>query len=146
MEIAVRILVIVGAGWLLGISSATALDWMQCLTIESDAERLACYDLITAESASAGHPNSSNDWDAEKDMIISRCREEMEEHGSRMVKYCVDKDIAAYEQLVTYPSSHATFITRCIKEMGEHGWRMVKYCADKDIAAERALGKIQNSQ
>ena len=144
MEIAVRILVIASAGWLLGISTATALEWMQCSPIESDAQRLACYDLIAVESA--GHPISSNDWDTEKDMIISRCRKEMEEHGSRMVKYCVDKDIAAYEQLETYPSSHTTFITRCIKEMGEHGWRMVKYCADKDIAAERALGKIQNSQ
>ena len=54
--------------------------------------------------------------------------------------------VAAYEQLMTYPSSHTTFITRCIKEVGEHGWRMVKYCAEKDIAAERALGIIQISQ
>ena len=73
---------IAGAGWLLGIITATALDWMQCSTIESDAERLACYDLIAAESA--GHSISSNDWNTENDMIISRCREEMEEHGSRI--------------------------------------------------------------
>ena len=144
MKIAVRNLLIAVAGCLFGINTATALDWMHCSTIELDAERLACYDSIAAESAE--RRISSNDLDTEKEIIISRCREKWGDHGSRMVKHCVDEDMAAYEQLVTYPSSHAAFITRCIKKWGEHGWRMVRHCADEDIAAERALSKIQNSQ
>ena len=142
MKIAVRILVIAGAGCFFSINTVTALDWIHCSTIERDAERFACYDSIAA--ASAGRHISSNDFDTEKDIIISRCREEMGGFGSAMVKICVDQDIAAYEELVTYPDSHTTFITRCVKEMGDYGWQMVKHCADQDIAAERALRKIQN--
>ena len=144
MKIAVRILIIAGANCLFGINTVTALDWMQCSTLERDVERLACYDSVVAEST-GGH-DSSNDWDSEKDMIISRCREEMGGYGSAMVKHCVDEDIAAYEELVTYSDSQTAFVDRCIKEMGDYGWRMVKHCTDKDIAAERALRKIQNSE
>ena len=114
MKIAVRNLLIAIAGYLLGISTATALDSMHCSTIELDAERLACYDSIAAESTE--RHISSNDLNTEKEILISRCREEWGEYGSRMVKHFVDEDLTAYEQLVTYPGSHTAFITRCIKE------------------------------
>ena len=140
----VRNLVMAGISCFFCINTVTALDWMQCTTIERDAERLICYDAIAAESA--GRHISSNEPDAEKDMIILRCREEMGEYGSATVKHCVDRDIAAYEELVTYPDSHTAFITRCIKEMGDYGWRTVKHCADRDIVAERALRGIQNTE
>ena len=144
MKIAVRNLLIAAAGCLLGISTATALDWTQCSTIEHAAERLACYDSIAAESA--GRHISSNDWNMEKEIIISRCRTQMGGYGSAMVKACVDRDITAYEELTDYLDSFAAFIDRCKKQMGEYGWAMVKACADRDIAAERALGKLQNPQ
>ena len=63
-----------------------------------------------------------------------------------MVKACVDRDIAAYEEVADYPDSLTVFIARCKRQMGEYGWAMVKACADRDIAAERALGKLQNPQ
>ena len=144
MKIAVRNLLIACAGCLFGISTATALDWMQCSTIEHDTERLSCYDSIAAESA-GGHI-SSNDWNMEKEIIISRCRTQMGGYGSAMVKACVDRDIAAYEEVTDYPDSLTAFIARCKRQMGEYGWAMVKACADRDIAAERALGKLQNPQ
>ena len=75
MKITVRILLMAGAGCLFGISTATALDWMQCSTIEHAAERLVCYDSIAAETA--GHHISSNDWNMEKEIVISRCRRQM---------------------------------------------------------------------
>ena len=74
-------------------NTETALDWMQCTAIERDAERLACYDAIAAESA--GRHISSNEPDTEKDMIILRCREEMGDYGWRMNRHCTDRDIAA---------------------------------------------------
>ena len=144
MKIAVRIFLIASAGCLFGISTATALDWMQCSTIEHAAERLVCYDAIAAESA--GRHISSNDWNMEKEIVISRCRTQMGGYGSAMVKACVDQDIAAYEELADYSDSFTAFIARCKKQMGEYGWAMVKACADQDIAAERALGKLQNLQ
>ena len=144
MKIAVRYLLIAGAGCLFGISTATALDWMQCSTIKHDSERLACYDSIAVESA--GRHILSNDWNMEKEIIISRCRTQMGGYGSAMVKACVDQDITAYEEVADYPDSLTAFIARCKKQMGDYGWAMVKACADQDIAAERALSKIQNSQ
>ena len=74
MKIAVRNLLIASAGCLLGISTATALDWMHCSTIELDAEHLACYDSIATESTE--RHISSNDLNTEKEILISRCREE----------------------------------------------------------------------
>ena len=72
-----------------------------------------------------------SDGAAERQKIIARCREEMGEHGSAMVKYCADKDIAAYRALQSYSAELHPFVERCIGEMGSYGWSMVKYCADK---------------
>ena len=75
----------------------------------------------------------------ERKVVIARCRTQMGEYGSAMVKACVDQDMAAYEALQAYPDDHAPFIERCVRHMGEYGWSMVKACADQDIEAERAL-------
>ena len=66
----------------------------------------------------------------------------MGEHGSAMVKYCAEKDIAAYRALQRYAEELRPFIERCTREMGPYGWSMIKYCADKDIDAERALNDM----
>ena len=127
------------------IGGTEASDLASCAAVEDDAERLACYDLLAKETReeSAGElPTAESDEAAERTRIISRCREEMGEHGSAMVKYCAEKDIAAYRALQRYAEELRPFIERCTREMGPYGWSMIKYCADKDIDAERALSDL----
>ena len=124
---------------------AKASDLANCANVKDDAERLACYDLLARDSLSQeareGSANASDEA-AEREKIISRCREEMGEHGSAMVKYCAEEDIAAYRALQSYPAEFRPFVERCTREMGLYGWSMVKYCADEDIDAERALNDM----
>ena len=126
-------------------SSAQASDLASCAQVKDDAERLACYDLFAKEllpqEAREPTPDASDEA-AEREKIISRCREKMSEYGSAMVKYCAEEDIAAYRVLKSYPTELHPFIERCIGEMGRYGWSMVKYCADEDIDAERALSDM----
>lgn len=68
---------------------AKASDLATCANVRDDAQRLACYDLIAkeAQEETAGElPTAESDEAAERTRIISRCREEMGEHGSAMVK------------------------------------------------------------
>ena len=124
------------SGYALGVEAASALDWERCAAIKQDMERLACYDTIVAGMKPRVSSDVSHD---ERNAVISRCRAQMGEYGSAMVKACVDQDMAAYEALQTYPDDRASFIDRCAKQMGKYGWSMVKACADQDIEAERAL-------
>ena len=124
---------------------AEASDLATCTSVEDDLKRLACYDRLAEETLaredrqrSAG----SRDETAERERIVSRCREEMGPHGSAMVKFCVDEDLAAYRSLQRYPAELHPFVQRCEKEMGPYGWSMVKFCADEDISAERALNDM----
>ena len=124
---------------------AKASDLADCANVKDDAERLACYDLLAKESLSQeGNETTADasDESAERKKIILRCREEMAEHGSALVRYCAEKDIAAYRALQRYPLEHRPFVERCAGEMSEYGWNMVKYCADKDIDAEQALSDM----
>ena len=124
---------------------ANASDLASCAKVNDDAQRLACYDLLAKESLSQEVPESSADASeeaAERKRIISRCREEMGEYGSAMVKACADQDIEAYQALASYSGELRTFIDRCEREMGRYGWSMVKACADQDIDAERALNDM----
>lgn len=75
----------------------------------------------------------------EKDDIIARCRKQMGEYGSAMVKACVDQDIEAANSLASYPPNAKPFIVRCQRQMGEYGWALVKACTDQDMEAEKAL-------
>ena len=85
---------------------------------------------------------NASDEAAERNRIISRCREEMGDYGSAMVKACADQDIEAYQALGRYPVELRSFVDRCEREMGRYGWSMVKACADQDIDAERALSDM----
>ena len=130
------------AGWCGGVEAS---DFISCANVKDDAERLACYDLLAKESLSQeareGSANASDEA-AERSRIISRCREEMGDYGSAMVKACADQDIEAYQALERYPVELRSFVDRCEREMGRYGWSMVKACADQDIDAERALSDM----
>lgn len=73
--------------------------------------------------------------------VLSRCRKSMGDHGSAMVKACVDRDLAAYDALAKNPTQDRPFVVRCEKQMLDYGWAMIKACADRDIAAASALAK-----
>ena len=126
------------------IGGAEASDLASCTEVTDDTERLACYDLLAKESQEEVRENSADASDeaAERAKILSRCREEMGEYGSAMVKFCVEEDIAAYRALQRYAVELRPFIERCTREMGSYGWSMVKFCADEDINAERALNDL----
>lgn len=76
----------------------------------------------------------------EREDIIARCRAQMGEYGSAIVKACVDQDIEALNALASYPEKAKPFIDRCRRQMAEYGWAIVKACTDQDIEAEIALG------
>ena len=124
---------------------AEASDLASCARLKDNAERLACYDLLAKQSSPEETSESSatgTDEAAEREKIISRCREDMGEYGSAMVKFCAEEDLAAYRALRRYPVDHRSFVERCAREMGRYGWNMVKFCADEDIDAERALSDL----
>lgn len=75
--------------------------------------------------------------------IISRCRSQMGEYGSAMVKACVDQDIKAADLLTRYPLEAKSLIARCHSQMGEYGWAITKACVDQDMEAERELREYQ---
>ena len=113
--------------------------------MKDDAERLACYDLLAKEaSPQEDHEQAAAQIDeaAERERIIERCREDMGEYGSAMVKFCAEEDLAAYKALRRYPAEHNSFVERCMREMGNYGWNMAKFCADEDIGAEQALNDM----
>lgn len=83
---------------------------------------------------------SLNGYAGGKEEIIARCRTQMSDYGSVMVKACVDQDIQAANALSKYPSAAKSIIARCYNQMSDYGWMMVKACADQDIEAEKALG------
>ena len=136
MKLKSLMLALTVAMMLLGLRTASALDWERCETIKQDMERLACYDALMSKMKNRASSDVSRD---ERSAAISRCRTQMGEYGSAMVKACVDQDMAAYEALQGYPDDYAPLIERCVKQMGEYGWSMVKACTDQDIEAERAL-------
>ena len=74
-----------------------------------------------------------------KEEIISRCRTDMGEYGSAMVKACADMDIEAAVALNKVPEKYNFIVSRCLKDMREYGYAMVKACVDMDIEAEEAL-------
>lgn len=85
--------------------------------------------------------SSTDSLNSEKNEIVTRCRDSMEEHGAAMVKACADRDIAALNELNNYPQEYQPAIAQCMERMIEHGYAMVKACADRDIEAEKALSR-----
>lgn len=95
---------------------------------------------LSREYLAGMEPHESTDVSRdERKAVIARCRAQMDEYGSAMVKACVDQDMAAYQALQAYPDNHTPFIERCVRHMGQYGWSMVKACTDQDLEAERAL-------
>lgn len=111
-------------------------DLERCAAVRDNVGRFACYDAMANESTTRRTQDAGQ---GARSLVIARCRTQMGEYGSRMVKLCVDQDMAAYETLQAYPDAHSAFIERCIRQMGEYGWRMIKLRADQDIEAERDL-------
>ena len=109
-----------------------------CLDISDDTDRLACFDEA---ARNAGDKPQTNEAEA-RDEVIERCRRDMGEFGSAMVKACVDQDLTALRSLQKYPLEHEPILERCLRDMGEFGPAMVKACADQDIAAEEALRRM----
>ena len=110
----------------------------RCLDISDESERLACFDEATRKTRDEPRADESD----ARDEVIERCRRDMGEFGSAMVKACVDQDLAALRSLEEYPSEHQPILERCFRDMGEFGPAMVKACADQDITAEEALRRM----
>ena len=71
--------------------------------------------------------------------IVALCsrRKEM---GWKIVKKCIDDDIAAAPVLVAYARDHGPLLERCqIEYLGREASR-IKHCVDKAIEAEKARG------
>lgn len=85
-------------------------------------------------------PISCTSFASDREGIIARCRTQMAECGSAMVKASVDQDLEALHATASYPEKAKPFIARCHKQMAEYGWAMVKACTDQDIEAEKSLG------
>ena len=109
-----------------------------CLDVSDDTERLVCYDEA---ARNAGDEPRASESEA-RDEVIERCRRDLGEFGSAMVKACVDQDLTALRSLQEYPLEHQAILERCFRDMGEFGPAMVKACADQDIAAEEALRRM----
>lgn len=127
----------------------------KCAALPDDEIRLACYDGVVAAARSDPKKRGGSFWGdpppkegpseearASKgilNVIMRRCRREMQAYGSVMVKACVDQDVEAHRALLDYPAEHLSVVARCSGQMAQYGWSMVKACADQDIEAERAL-------
>jgi hypothetical protein len=74
-----------------------------------------------------------------KEEIITRCRSQMSDYGSALVKACVDQDLEALPSLVEYKDKYPKLFNRCLTQMKKYGYSMVKACVDQDIEAEDAL-------
>ena len=75
--------------------------------------------------------------------IIERCRSSLDSYGAATVKFCVDEDIKAFNQLSAYPKQWSNIVNRCKGQvLSIGGWSTVKFCADQDIAAEKELNEM----
>ncbi len=121
------------ASFAIGASTAWTDDWQRCMTIEQEAERLACLD---AAAGVTGRPHPTDTGRDERSVIISRCQAQTGEFGSVMVKACIVEDMAAYEALQASPAEHTPFIEHCLDQLGQHGWGMVRICVERQIEAQ----------
>ena len=80
-----------------------------------------------------------------KKEILERCRNQMKDYGTSLVKACVDQDLDAAEKLTNYPRDKSTseIVSRCEQTMSNHGWNLVKACVDQDMEANKELGKLE---
>ncbi|WP_110947389.1 hypothetical protein [Pseudomonas bohemica] len=80
------------------------------------------------------------DVDVKKE-IIDRCKSQMGQYGSAMVKACVDQDLEAVEKIGRIPDQYKSTVARCLKQMRQYGFSLVNACAEQDIEADKALSK-----
>ena len=80
-----------------------------------------------------------------KEGILERCRSQMQEYGSSIVKACADQDLEAAKALTMYPRDESTteIVSRCEDAMSNHGWNLVKACADQDLEAKKDLVNLE---
>ena len=76
-----------------------------------------------------------------KEEIMNRCKNQMGEYGSTIVKACVDQDIGAVISLskLIETKKYDSIIFRCMNQMKDYGYIIVKACVDQDIQAEKDL-------
>ena len=73
---------------------------------------------------------------------VNRCMYEVGEFGNAMVQTCVEQDVAAAKQLMTYPRNARESIARCTEKLQLRGWSTVKACVDKELEAGAALDAL----
>ena len=73
------------------------------------------------------------------DEAVNRCMYEVGEFGNAMVQTCIEQDVSAAKQLMTYPRAAREAIARCTEKLQVRGWPTVKTCVDKELEAEAAL-------
>ena len=117
-----------------GPKPSIAVDRERSTVVEQTTERLACLDEVANPQGQSAPIEVTSD---ERSLIIARCLSQTGEFGSAMTRRCVEQDLAAYEALLAYPETCASFVVHCAKRLGQHGWGMVKICVDKDIEAEQ---------
>jgi hypothetical protein len=97
--------------------------------------------LITVAVIVSGAALAEQDIESE---IIDRCRNDMGQYGSMMVKACVDQDMEAATELSKVPDRYKHILARCLRNMRQYGFMVVKDCVDQNIEAEEALPDVDS--
>ena len=79
-----------------------------------------------------------------KTEIINRCRNDMGQYSSMMVKACVDQDMEAAAELSKVPDKYTHILARCLRQMRQFGFTVVRDCVDQNVEAEEALPNVDS--
>ena len=88
---------------------------------------------------------SSPVFAGERDNIIARCRVQMKEYGSAMVKACVDQDIEALNALASYQEKAKPFIAGAKNKCRNMVGQWLKHVQTKILRLKKPLEVIKKS-